>query len=40
MGTVSLRSLFHSAMSLILTLVGVSGYYLLLHAEFLAAVQI
>lgn len=39
-GTVSLRSLFHSAMSLILTLLGVAGYYLLLHAEFLAAVQI
>jgi len=39
-GTVTMRSLFRSAMSLILTLVGVAGYYLLLDAEFLAAVQI
>jgi len=39
-GTVALRSLLHSAVALILALVGVAGYYLLLHAEFLAAVQI
>lgn len=39
-GTVALRNLFHAAMSLILALVGVAGYFLLLQAEFLAAVQI
>lgn len=37
---VTLRNIFHSALFLILTLFGVAGIYILLHAEFLAAVQI
>ena len=39
-GTVTLRSLWHAALSLTVTLAGVAGYYVLLNAEFLAAVQI
>jgi NADH-quinone oxidoreductase subunit J len=39
-GVVSSRSLFHSAMWLILSLFGVTGYYVLLSAGFLAVVQL
>ena len=38
--TVTLRSAVHSAISLILSLLGVAGLYLLQQAEFLFAVQI
>jgi NADH:ubiquinone oxidoreductase subunit 6 (subunit J) len=37
---VTLRNIFHSALFLILTLFSVAGIYILLHAEFLAAVQV
>lgn len=37
---VSLKNIFHSALLLILALFGVAGIYILLDAEFLAAVQI
>lgn len=37
---VSLRNIFHCALFLILALFGVAGIYILLEAEFLAAVQI
>jgi len=37
---VTTRRLFHSALALILSFVGVAGLYILLEAEFLAAVQI
>jgi NADH-quinone oxidoreductase subunit J len=37
---VTLRNIFHSALFLILALFGVAGIYILLEAEFLAAVQI
>jgi len=37
---VSLRNIFHCALFLILTLFAVAGIYILLEAEFLAAVQI
>ena len=39
-GTVALRSLYHSALSLVVCLAGVAGYYVLLNAEFLAAAQV
>jgi NADH-quinone oxidoreductase subunit J len=39
-GVVSSRSLFHSALFLILSLFGVAGYFALLSAGFLAAVQL
>jgi NADH:ubiquinone oxidoreductase subunit 6 (subunit J) len=39
-GTVALRSLYHAALSLVVCLGGVAGYYVLLNAEFLAAAQI
>lgn len=39
-GVVASRSLFHSALYLILSLFGVAGYYVLLSAGFLAAVQL
>lgn len=39
-GVVTLRSVFHSALSLALTLLGVAGIYIALQAEFLAMVQI
>src|SRR6266511_3990439 len=38
--TITRRSAIHSAMSLIVSLVGVAGLYLLQKAEFLFAVQI
>ncbi len=37
---VSLKNIFHSALFLIFALFGVAGIYVLLHAEFLAAVQV
>jgi NADH-quinone oxidoreductase subunit J len=37
---VSLRNLFHCALSLLLTLLGIAGIYILLSAEFVAAVQV
>jgi NADH:ubiquinone oxidoreductase subunit 6 (subunit J) len=39
-GTVTFRSLWHAALSLTVSLVGVAGYFVLLNAEFLAAAQI
>jgi NADH:ubiquinone oxidoreductase subunit 6 (subunit J) len=39
-GVVSSRRLFHSALYLILSLFGVSGYFVLLSAGFLAVVQL
>lgn len=40
LGTVLNRNLFHSALFLVLSFVGVAGFYLLLEAELLAMVQI
>lgn len=40
LGVVSSRNLFHSALFLILSFFGVTGYYALLDAGFLAAVQL
>jgi len=37
---VTLKNIFHAAIFLILTLFSVAGIYILLHAEFLAAVQV
>ncbi|MBK7142292.1 MAG: NADH-quinone oxidoreductase subunit J [bacterium] len=37
---VSLKNIFHSALALILCLFCVAGIFILLHAEFLAAVQV
>ena len=37
---VTLKNLFHSALFLALSLVGVAGIYLFLGAEFLAAIQV
>ena len=39
-GVVSSKSLFHSALFLILSFFGVTGYYVLLSAGFLAVVQL
>lgn len=39
-GVVSSRSLFHSALFLIVSFFGVTGYYVLLSAGFLAVVQL
>ena len=39
-GVVTLRSVFHAALALALTLLGVAGIYIALQAEFLAMVQI
>ena len=39
-GCVTFRSLYHAALSLITSLAGVAGYFVLLHAEFLAMAQI
>ena len=38
--TITRRNAVHSAISLIVSLLGVAGLYLLQHAEFLFAVQI
>jgi NADH-quinone oxidoreductase subunit J len=40
LGTVTARNVFHSALLLILALLGVAGYFILLRAEFLALVQV
>lgn len=40
LAVVTSRNLFHSALFLILSFVGVAGLYILLEAEFLAAVQV
>jgi NADH-quinone oxidoreductase subunit J len=40
LGVVLTRNLFRAALALILSFVGVSGFYILLEAEFLAMVQI
>jgi NADH:ubiquinone oxidoreductase subunit 6 (subunit J) len=40
LGVVSSRNLFHSALFLVLSFAGVVGYYVLLDAGFLAAVQL
>lgn len=39
-GVVSFRNIVHAALSLAVTLLGVAGIYIFLHAEFLAAVQV
>jgi NADH-quinone oxidoreductase subunit J len=39
-GTITRKSAVHSALSLIISLIGVAGLFLLQHAEFLFAVQI
>ncbi len=40
LAVVTLRNIFHCALFLILCLFSVAGVYVLLHAEFLAAVQV
>ncbi|HHP51105.1 MAG TPA: NADH-quinone oxidoreductase subunit J [Moorella mulderi] len=40
LAVVLLKNIVHSALYLFLTFVGVAGLYILLHAEFLAAVQL
>lgn len=40
LAVVLLKNIVHSALFLILTFVGTAGIYILLHAEFLAAVQV
>ena len=40
LGVVLARNLFHAVLWLALTLVGTAGLFVLLHAEFLAAVQV
>ncbi len=37
---VALKNIFHCAIALIICLSGVAGIYVMLHAEFLAAVQV
>lgn len=39
-GCVTMRNVFHSALMLILSLLGVAGYFILVNAEFLAMVQV
>ncbi|MFC2037310.1 NADH-quinone oxidoreductase subunit J [Chloroflexota bacterium] len=39
-GSVTVRNLFHAALFLVLSFVGVAGYYILLEAELLAMVQL
>ncbi len=39
-GVISARTLFHSALYLVLTFFGVAGFYILLSAGFLAVVQL
>lgn len=39
-GAVSLPNIFHAALSLIVTLLGIAGLFIVLGAEFLAVVQI
>jgi NADH-quinone oxidoreductase subunit J len=40
LGAVTSRNLFHAALFLILSFIGVAGFYILLEAEFLAMVQL
>jgi NADH-quinone oxidoreductase subunit J len=40
MGVIVARNPIYSALSLVLTLFSVAGFYLLLHAEFLAVIQV
>jgi NADH-quinone oxidoreductase subunit J len=40
LGAVTSRNLFHAALFLVLSFVGVAGFYILLEAEFLAMVQL
>jgi NADH-quinone oxidoreductase subunit J len=40
LGVVLMRNLFWAALCLVLSFVGVAGYYILLEAEFLAMVQV
>lgn len=40
LGVVTARKLFHAALFLVLSFVGVAGFYILLEVEFLAMVQI
>ena len=40
LGVVTLRNLFHSALCLAAVLIGIAGFYLLCHADFLAGVQV
>lgn len=40
LGVVTSRNLFRAALALVLSFVGVAGYYILLEAEFLAMVQL
>lgn len=40
LGVVTSRNLFHAALYLILSLFGIAGFYVLLEAPFLAAIQI
>ena len=40
LGVVTSRNLFHGALYLVLSLAGVVGYYVMLNAGFLAAVQL
>ena len=39
-GVVALRNIFHSALSMVVCLFAVAGFFVLLNAEFLAAVQV
>ncbi|MBI3313426.1 MAG: NADH-quinone oxidoreductase subunit J [Candidatus Omnitrophica bacterium] len=39
-GVVTLRNLFYAALALVGVLLGTAGIYIVLHAEFLAAVQV
>jgi len=40
LGAVTSRNLFHAALFLVLSFIGVAGFYILLEAEFLAMVQL
>ncbi|MEP0814755.1 MAG: NADH-quinone oxidoreductase subunit J [bacterium] len=40
LGVVLLRNIFHSALSMIVCLFAIAGYFVLLNAEFLAMVQV
>jgi NADH:ubiquinone oxidoreductase subunit 6 (subunit J) len=40
LAVVFLKNIVHSALALIVTFIGAAGIYLLLHSEFLAAIQI
>jgi NADH-quinone oxidoreductase subunit J len=40
LGVVVLRNVFRAAMLLILSFMGIAGIYILLHADFLAAIQV